>query len=40
MSRQLRQAHMRKTYEVTKSNQRQFGVQVLCRVLGIAPSDY
>jgi len=40
MSRELRQAHVRKTYEFIKSNQRQFGVQVLCRVLGIAPSGY
>jgi hypothetical protein len=35
MSRQLRQAHVRKTYEFIKTNQRYFGVQALCRVLGI-----
>lgn len=40
MSRQLRHTHVRKTYEFIKSNQEQFGVRVVCRVPGIAPSGY
>ena len=40
MSEQARHASVRKTYEFIKKNQRQFRVQVLGRVLGVAPSGY
>jgi len=40
MSQQLRHAHVRKTYEFIKSHQRQYAVEVLCRVLQVAPSGY
>lgn len=40
MSEQLRYAGVRKTYEFIKRHQRQFPVEVLCRVLRVAPSGY
>lgn len=40
MSPQLRPSNVRKTYDFIKSHQRQFPVEVLCRVLQVAPSGY
>lgn len=40
MSQPLRPARVRKTYDFIKSHQQQFPVEVLCRVLRVAPSGY
>ena len=40
MSQQPRSNRVRQTYGFIRSHQRQFPVEVLCRVLGVAPSGY
>jgi putative transposase len=40
MSTRFSVGRVRSAYEFIKSHRRQYGVQVLCRVLGVAPSGY
>src|SRR5476649_1763537 len=40
MSTKLIAGQVRSTYEFIKANQNQYRVQVMCRVLGVAPSGY
>jgi putative transposase len=40
MSTKLSEGRTRSTYEFIKTNRHAFSVQVMCRLLGVAPSGY
>lgn len=40
MSTQTSTGRVRPTYEFIKAHRRRYGVQTMCRVLGVAPSGY
>ena len=40
MSTKLSAGRVRSTYEFIKANRGHYGVQAMCRVLGVAPSGY
>ncbi len=40
MSTKLSAGRVRTTYAFIKANRKQYSVQALCRILGVAPSGY